>query len=134
LTPAARDSSDPLRMLVIDPLFDDQPDIEREEAGPDVELIFRRSENGRLTNDADYAVADAVLNCRSAHLLPRATIDKLTRCRAIAQGGVGYGHVDLVAAADRGIAVLHTPDYGTTEVADHAVALALSPVARRAGL
>jgi len=126
LTPATRGSADPLRILVIDPLFDEEPDIEREEAGPDIELIFRRSERGRLTNDADYAAADAVLNCRSAHLLPRPTIDKLTRCRAIAQGGVGYGHVDLSAAAERGIPVLHTPDYGTTEVADHAVALALS--------
>ncbi|WP_431284661.1 C-terminal binding protein [Humitalea sp. 24SJ18S-53] len=115
-----------LKILVIDPLFDTVPDLETAAAGPDVELIFRRSVNGRLEDDADYGIADAVLNCRSAHRLPADVIEKLVRCRCIAQGGVGYGHVDLAAAGTRGIPVIHTPDYGTTEVADHAVALSLS--------
>ena len=114
------------RILVIDPLYETTPDIELEEAGPDVELVFRRSAKGTLPDAADYAWADAVLNCRSAHILPADIIARLERCRVIAQGGVGYGHVDLAAAGARGIPVLHTPDYGTTEVADHAVALALA--------
>ena len=114
------------KILVIDPLYEREPDIELATAGPGMELYFRRSVNGRLDDDADYAQADAVLNCRSAHLIPAAVVAKLARCRAIQQGGVGYGHVDLLAAARRGIAVLNTPDYGTTEVADHAVALALN--------
>lgn len=115
-----------MKILVIDPLFESEPDIERAAAGPDMELIFRTSANGRLTDPADYAIADAVLNCRSAHMLPAEIIDLLTNCRAIQQGGVGTGHVDLAAAARRGIPVMNTPDYGTTEVADHAVALALN--------
>lgn len=115
-----------MRILVIDPLYDERPDIETEVAGPDVELLFRRSVNGTLPDPADYAGVDAVLNCRSAHLLPAETIARLDRCRAIQQGGVGYGHVDLKAAGARGIPVMNTPDYGTTEVADHAVALALN--------
>lgn len=115
-----------MRILVIDPLYETEPDIERREAGPEVELVFRRSVDGTLPDLADYATADAVLNCRSAHLLPEPIIARLARCRAIQQGGVGYGHVDLAAAGARGIPVLNTPDYGTTEVADHAVALALS--------
>lgn len=114
------------RVLVIDPLFATVPDIEEAVTNGEVELIFRYSRDGRLEDDAEYAMADAVLNCRSAHLLPREVISKLKRCRIIAQGGVGYGHVDLAAAAERGIPVIHTPDYGTTEVADHAVALSLS--------
>ena len=114
------------RILVIDPLFEDEPDLETGEAGSDVELVFRRSVNGALPDPADYATADAVLNCRSAHRLPADAIARLTRCRVIGQGGVGTGHVDLDAAAARGIAVLNTPDYGTTEVADHSVALALN--------
>ncbi|MBU8540160.1 hypothetical protein [Falsiroseomonas tokyonensis] len=32
----------------------------------------------------------------------------------------------LTAAGDAGIPVINTPDYGTTEVADHAVTLALT--------
>ena len=118
--------SDKPQILVIDPLWEDQPDIEEAVVAGDAVLHFRRSVDGALPDAADYAMADAVLNCRSAHQLPAAAIAKLTRCRVIQQGGVGYGHVDLAAAAARGIPVLNTPDYGTTEVADHAVALALN--------
>ncbi len=115
-----------MKILVIDPLFEQEPDIELAAAGADMELYYRRSVQGRLENDDDYAQADAVLNCRSAHRIPADVIEKLVKCRAIQQGGVGYGHVDLVAAAKRGIPVMNTPNYGTTEVADHAVALALN--------
>ncbi|MGX9963983.1 C-terminal binding protein [Roseomonas sp. F4] len=112
------------RILVIDPQGEDE-DIERAIVGEDAELAFRRSIGGRLPDPADYAAADAVLNCRSMHRLPAESIALFERCRVIVQGGVGFAHVDLEAAAARGIPVLNTPDYGTTEVADHAVALAL---------
>jgi lactate dehydrogenase-like 2-hydroxyacid dehydrogenase len=111
---------------VIDPLFETEADIELAAAGPDVELVFRRSVEGRLPDPAEYAAADAVLNCRSAHRLPAEAIARLTRACCIVQGGVGVGHIDLQAAGALGIPVMHTPDYGTTEVADHAVALALT--------
>jgi lactate dehydrogenase-like 2-hydroxyacid dehydrogenase len=114
------------QILVIDPLWEDQPDIERAVVGDEAVLHFRKSVDGALPDPADYAMADAVLNCRSAHRLPAAAIARLARARVIVQGGVGFGHVDLAAAAARGIPVLNTPDYGTTEVADHAVALALN--------
>jgi len=53
-------------------------------------------------------------------------IDKLRQCRAIIRNGVGFDSVDIAAAARRGIAVCNVPDYGTEEVADHALALALA--------
>ncbi|NKC30087.1 C-terminal binding protein [Falsiroseomonas selenitidurans] len=112
------------RLLVIDPQGEDE-DIERAIVGEEAELVFRRSVGGRLPDAADYATADAVLNCRSMHLLGADVIARFTRCRVIVQGGVGFAHIDLAAAGARGIPVLTTPDYGTTEVADHAVALAL---------
>lgn len=116
------------RVLVIDPLFDDEPDIERQVAGPDIELVFRKAKPGGHLGDEDYRGVTAVLNCRSAHTIPAAILEKLESCRLIQQGGVGYGHVDIAAAGAMGIPVCNTPDYGTTEVADHAVALALSLV------
>jgi lactate dehydrogenase-like 2-hydroxyacid dehydrogenase len=44
----------------------------------------------------------------------------------IVQAGVGFNHIDLEACAKAGIPVCNTPDYGTREVADHAIALMLS--------
>ena len=56
----------------------------------------------------------------------RETLATLPRCRAIIRNGVGFDTVDLAAATERGIAVCNIPDYGTEEVADHALALALA--------
>jgi phosphoglycerate dehydrogenase-like enzyme len=56
----------------------------------------------------------------------RLTMSGLRQCRAIIRNGVGYDTVDLDAASERGIAVCNVPDYGTEEVADHALALILA--------
>ena len=55
-----------------------------------------------------------------------AGLSRLKRCRALIRNGVGFDSVDVRAAAERGIAVCNVPDYGTEEVADHAIALALA--------
>jgi len=62
------------------------------------------------------------------HIIPvtAAGIGKLSRCRAIIRNGVGFDSVDIEVAAKAGIAVCNVPDYGTEEVADHAIALALA--------
>jgi C-terminal binding protein len=53
-------------------------------------------------------------------------IDKLENCKAIIRNGTGYDTVDIIAAAKRDIPVCNVPDYGTDEVADHSIALALA--------
>ncbi|HBM54073.1 MAG TPA: C-terminal binding protein, partial [Deltaproteobacteria bacterium] len=53
-------------------------------------------------------------------------MDQLKSCRIIVRCGVGFDNVDLKAAAERGIAVCNTPDYGTSEVADHTIGMILS--------
>jgi phosphoglycerate dehydrogenase-like enzyme len=53
-------------------------------------------------------------------------IARLRNCRALIRNGVGFDSVDIAAARARGIAVCNVPDYGTEEVADHAIALALA--------
>jgi D-3-phosphoglycerate dehydrogenase len=46
--------------------------------------------------------------------------------RIIARAGIGLDVIDLDAARERGIAVFHTPDYATEEVATHTVALLMA--------
>jgi phosphoglycerate dehydrogenase-like enzyme len=53
-------------------------------------------------------------------------IARLKNCRAIIRNGVGFDSVDLAAAARAGIPVCNVPDYGTEEVADHAIAMTLA--------
>lgn len=48
------------------------------------------------------------------------------KLKVIVRMGVGYDRLDRVALAERNVKVCNVPDYGTCEVADHALALALS--------
>lgn len=75
-------------------------------------------------SDAVWARADAVLSW----LMPvgAAEVARLTRCRILVKYGVGYDIFDIEAAGRAGIAVCNVPDYGTGEVADHAMAMMLS--------
>ena len=59
------------------------------------------------------------------------TSKRFARLRAIVRMGVGYDKIARPAAAARNILVCNVPDYGTTEVADHAIALALIIAPRR---
>ena len=56
----------------------------------------------------------------------KASIDRLQRCKVIVRPGVGYDGIDIAAARARGIPVCNVPDYGTEEVADSAVSMAVS--------
>jgi len=56
----------------------------------------------------------------------RASIERLKRCKIIVRPGVGYDGIDILAAKERGIPVCNVPDYGTEEVADSALAMAVS--------
>ena len=54
------------------------------------------------------------------------TLNRMKKCRAIIRNGVGFDSVDIEAARKAGIPVCNVPDYGTEEVADHAIALAMA--------
>ena len=53
------------------------------------------------------------------------SIARLDRCKVIARAGVGYDNVDHRAARAQGIPVVNVPDYGSEEVADSAIGMAL---------
>jgi len=51
---------------------------------------------------------------------------KLDNCRILVTPSVGFNLLDLQAWGELGIPVCNVPDYGTMEVADHAIALMLT--------
>jgi D-3-phosphoglycerate dehydrogenase / 2-oxoglutarate reductase len=55
---------------------------------------------------------------------------QLPALRVVATATVGFDHIDIDAAEERGVAVVSVPDYCTQEVADHALALLLGLVRR----
>ncbi len=69
--------------------------------------------------------ADAII-LYHAISLSRVTIERLTNCKLIVRGGVGYDNVDREFARQRGIPVATVPDYGSEEVAETAIAMALT--------
>ncbi len=71
------------------------------------------------------AAADALILWHGPQL-DAAVVARMPRCRAIIRNGVGFDTVDTAAAARAGIPVCNVPDYGTEEVADHAIALTLA--------
>ncbi|MFF7708864.1 NAD(P)-dependent oxidoreductase [Pseudomonas sp. NPDC007930] len=62
--------------------------------------------------------------------LPATALAQLPRCRAIVRAAVGVDNIDLAYARSLGIQVANVPDYGTDEVADHTLALALALLRR----
>jgi phosphoglycerate dehydrogenase-like enzyme len=98
--------------------------LEREIFGPEVRLIRRTKKALSELDPADCAEADGLMIMRYA--VSAEDIGRFPRLRAIVRMGVGYDKIDRAAAAARNVLVCNVPDYGTTEVADHAMALALS--------
>ena len=93
--------------------------VATEAVGSGFELEFR--EKFEDVSDEQWAKADAVVGgC------PLPYIDKLKACRIFVKYGVGYDDVDIERFGKLGIPVCNVPDYGTREVADHAIALMMT--------
>ena len=111
-----------MRILITDRHMLGDENLEQEAAGADIELEWFDAPE-EVTDDA-WARADGIVTYRGAPLV-MANLPKLQRARIVVRGGVGFDGLDLSALGQRGIAVCTVPDYGTTEVADHAIALML---------
>ncbi len=109
-----------MRILVPDAQFPSGPDIERI-ALPEAEFLIHRTNDPMRIPDAVWAKADAVLVNHEMQV-DRVVAAKLARARLVVRYGAGFDNIDLAACAERGIAVSNVPDYGTEEVANHALA------------
>ena len=69
--------------------------------------------------------ANAIILWHHAYLTQE-ILEELECCQVIVRNGVGFDNVDVEAASRLAIPVCNVPDYGTEEVADHALTLALN--------
>jgi D-3-phosphoglycerate dehydrogenase len=76
------------------------------------------------------AAAEVILNIRASSRFTERVFAACPRLRLVSVWGTGTDHVDLAAAARRGVAVTNTPGVAAVSVAEHALALLLA-VARR---
>ncbi len=121
--PGANASRMAFTVVVIDHDF---PSLEPEERvlrpmGVRLDVLKSRD---RATLRSALERADAVINQYVE--LDADLIGAMTRCLLIAHYGVGYDSIDVAAATRAGICVANVPDYGTQEVAIHAVSLLLA--------
>jgi C-terminal binding protein len=101
--------------------------LEQEVLGPGVRVLHGGAPHDSSLDvlpDALCAEVDGLLIFR--HWLREKDIARFPKLKAVVRMGVGYDRLDRAACAGRGITVCNVPDYGTMEVADHAIALTLA--------
>jgi phosphoglycerate dehydrogenase-like enzyme len=74
--------------------------------------------------------ADAIMLFHDLSILSELSFSRAPRCRGVVRAGVGFNNVDVEAASRHGVVVCNVPDYGTEEVADHAIMFLLALVRR----
>src|SRR5271168_203177 len=112
-------------VTVLFPEARQQPDqMEQGVLGADVKIVKRDTSALAELSDADCAAADGLMIMGFG--VTGADLARFPKLRCIVRMGVGYDKLDRTAAAARNVLVCNVPDYGTTEVADHAIALALA--------
>ena len=114
-----------MRVLIPDAKFTDPAEIESQAAGSDYAFIPHHGVPQSDIAPGEWPSCEAVIAYDEARLDAR-WLERLERCRVIVRAGVGFDNVDLEAAGALGIPVCNVPDYGTTEVADHAIAMLLT--------
>ena len=96
--------------------------------GVRVEALDLRSQEAALAHPL-LPLADAVMVWHTLRI-DAALLARMPRARALVRVGVGYDNCDLPACAAVGLPVANVPNYGTEEVADHAMSLLLNLLRR----
>lgn len=99
-------------------------DIERGVSGAEAHFINPRKDRFDAIERSAWESCDGIIVRRVP--IDANVIRHLKRTRIVVRMGVGFDVVDLAACGEAGIAVCNVPDYGTTEVADSAIAMMLA--------
>lgn len=98
--------------------------IERRIFGDGITIMRRAVGSLADLSPEDCAKVDGIMILR--FFVSREDIARFPNLKCIVRMGVGYDRIDRAAAAERNVIVCNVPDYGTSEVADHAITLALT--------
>lgn len=104
----------------------DQDRITEEQAVADaagIELVLAQA---RTEDEVIEAARGAEALLVQYAPITRRVLEALPAVRAVGRYGVGVDTLDVEAATELGVAVSNVPDYGTEDVSDHAIALAVS--------
>jgi phosphoglycerate dehydrogenase-like enzyme len=119
--------SEPFTVLVAD--FLEETSVESAVLGDVAQLVMARA-----TDEAELSPflsrADAIMVFHDISRIGEASFSKAPRCRGVVRAGVGFNNIDFDAAVRHGVVVCNVPDYGTEEVADHAIMFLLAMVRR----
>lgn len=106
------------------PLDDSDAEVERAVIGD-----AARVKRFLCSSDSDFneeiCDADALIVWHNTPITATG-LHRLRNCKTLIRNGVGFDSVDIDAARQLGIPVCNVPDYGTEEVADHAIALTMA--------
>jgi len=98
-------------------------DIEVEALGEGIEGEF--CSGFEKVTDEQWASCDGIV-CGLD--IPQEHLEKMKRCRIFVKRTVGYDNIDLEKWGRLGVPVCNNPEYGTKDVADHAIALMVTLV------
>jgi D-3-phosphoglycerate dehydrogenase len=113
-----------MRVLVTDADYPDRGDIERpilEGAGFELSIA-----QCRTPEQVIQAGQDATVLMTQYAPITREVLKALPNVRLVIRYGVGVDNIDLKAAEELGVWVANVPDYGVSEVATHALGMALA--------
>lgn len=116
------------RVLILDSVVEnhfERPDVEAEILRDVAHVELEKVPASGQISAEKLERADAVVMW---HCLPfePAMIDRLHRCQAFVKAAAGFDNIDVRYAYERGIPVFNSPDYGTEDIADHAMSLILA--------
>lgn len=111
--------------VIIPDVLKTAPDIEQKVFGVDTEILVAGKTHSNQISDKNWKKCDAILAWDQIEY-DATLLEKMRNCKVIVRVGVGYDNIDSLKARELGINVCNVPDYGTEEVADHAIGMLLS--------